>query len=178
MRAEHDHATPSGEREHAPDVHRPLDAAAWAASSIGNRAFSQIVARAGAGLLPDGTLHPDVQAAIARASGAGTALDAGVRDRFAEPLGDALSDVRVHADDRADALAASVEARAFATGSDIFFARGEYRPRTSAGDQLLAHELTHVVQQRGAPRSGPLTVSQPGDACELEAEAVAEELSG
>ncbi|MDQ4048465.1 MAG: DUF4157 domain-containing protein, partial [Actinomycetota bacterium] len=65
---------------------------------------------------------------------------------------------------------------AFTVGSDVFFAAGEYRPGTPAGDELIAHELTHVVQQRGAPLSGPLTVSQPGDALEREAEALARDL--
>jgi hypothetical protein len=88
-------------------------------------------------------------------------------------LGDSLADVRVHTDDGAAALARSVSARAFTVGSDIFFGPGEYQPATPAGRELLSHELVHVVQQRGAPRSGPLTVSQPGDALEREAEDVA-----
>ena len=73
----------------------------------------------------------------------------------------------------ANALTRSVSARAFTTGADVYFAGGEYRPGSSEGDRLLAHELTHVVQQRGAPASGPLQVSQPGDALEVEADAVA-----
>jgi hypothetical protein len=88
-------------------------------------------------------------------------------------LGDAFSDVRVHTDPLADQLARSVQARAFTTGSDIYFAGGEYAPRSSAGQQLLAHELTHVVQQRGAPTTGELRVSDPGDALEREATRVA-----
>jgi hypothetical protein len=81
--------------------------------------------------------------------------------------------VRVHTDPTADALARSVSARAFTTGTDVYFAAGEYRPGSSDGDSLLAHELTHVTQQRGAPTSGPLTVSEPGDAMETEADSVA-----
>ena len=93
-------------------------------------------------------------------------------------LGDSLDDVRVHTDDRAEALASSVSARAFTTGTDVYFAKGEYSPGSSDGQQLLAHELTHVVQQRGAPSSGPLSVSQPGDALEQEAEAAAGDVAG
>lgn len=143
----------------------------------GNSAMARL-ARHGGGLLPGGRVHPQVDAAIAARRGAGTALDPGVRDRVGQALGDPLDDVRVHADAQADALARSVAARAFTTGSDVFFARGEYRPGTSAGDALLAHELTHVVQQRGAPQSGPLTVSEPGDAMEREADAAAREIAG
>ena len=84
----------------------------------------------------------------------------------------------MHTDEHADALARAVSARAFTTGPDIFFARGEYRPATTTGDALLAHELTHVVQQRGSPATGPLTVTDPGGELEAEAEATARELGG
>ena len=80
----------------------------------------------------------------------------------------------MHTDDTADQLNRSVSAQAFATGTDVYFAKGEYSPGSADGDQLIAHELAHVVQQRGAPKSGPLTVSQPGDALETEADAVAD----
>ena len=86
--------------------------------------------------------------------------------------------MRVHTDSTADALARSVSARAFTTGTDVYFAAGQYQPGTGDGDSLLAHELTHVTQQRGAPASGPLTVSEPGDAMETEADAVAHGLDG
>jgi len=147
------------------------------ASAIGNNAFGRL-ARQGSGLLPGGAVHPEVEAAIGARRGAGASLDPGVRDRVGEALGDPLADVRVHADTHADALARSVSARAFTTGTDVFFASGEYRPGTPSGDELLAHELTHVVQQRGAPTAGPLTVTEPGDAMEREAEANARGLAG
>jgi len=142
---------------------------------MGNVAFSAL-ARDGAGLLPDGRVHPDVEHAIARTRGSGTPVDRDVRDRTASVVGDALTDVHVHTDPGADAMARAVSARAFTTGSDIYFGRGEYRPGTSAGDDLIAHELTHVVQQRGASTSGPLTVTEPGGALEAEADAAARAL--
>jgi len=145
------------------------------ASNVGNRAFTT-VAREAAGILPSGEVHPAVQSEITSTRGGGASLDTGVRDRFADSLGD-LSDVRVHTDDNADRLNRSVSARAFATGSDVYFARGEYNPGTAAGDKLIAHELAHVVQQRGASAGGPLTVSNPGDALEREADAVADQLA-
>ena len=147
------------------------------ASTVGNRTFATL-ARDGAGILPGGRVHPDVEDAIGRARGGCRALDSSVRERLGPSLGDPLTDVRVHDDERADTLARSVSARAFATGNDLFFARGEYRPGSSDGDRLVAHEVAHVVQQRGAPASGPLAVSQPGDALEREADAVADELAG
>jgi hypothetical protein len=63
--------------------------------------------------------------------------------------------VRVHTDARAAAAASGLGARAFTLGADLFFAAGEYRPRTRAGLRLLAHELVHVAQQGAAgPRGG------------------------
>ena len=141
-------------------------------SGVGNRAFARHVD----GILPSGQVHPAVQSEINASRGGGASLDGGVQDRFSDSLGD-LSDVRVHTDDTADQLNRSVSARAFATGSDVYFARGEYNPGSAAGDKLIAHELAHVVQQRGAPSSGPLTVSTPGDSLETEAEQVADQIA-
>jgi hypothetical protein len=146
------------------------------ASNVGNRAFSSTIAREASGILPSGEVHPAVQSQISSTRGGGASLDASVADRFDSSLGD-LSDVRVHTDDNADRLNRSVSARAFATGTDVYFARGEYQPGSADGDRLIAHELAHVVQQRGAPQGGPLTVSQPGDVMETEADSVADHIS-
>lgn len=152
------------------------------ASDVGNQAFASTLGRSplareaeqGAGILPDGTVHGEVQSAINSTRGAGSSLDPGVAGKLGGSLGD-LSDVRVHTDDTADQLNRSVSARAFATGTDVYFAKGEYNPGSAAGDKLIAHELAHVVQQRGSSSSGPLTVSQPGDTMEREADAVADQ---
>ncbi len=157
------------EREHDKPLHQ-------LAADVGNSAFSNTVAREGAGIMPTGQVHPDVQGKIDSSRGSGTGLDGGVRGRFESDLGD-LSDVTVHTDDTADQLNRSVSAKAFATGTDVYFAKGQYNPGSSDGDRLIAHELAHVVQQRGAPNSGPLTVSQPGDTLENEADSVADSIS-
>jgi hypothetical protein len=132
----------------------------------------------GSGLLPGGRVHPDVTAQLAASRGRGTPLEPAMRERMSSALGDSFSDVRVHTDSLATALARSVEARAFTTGADIYFAGGEYSPGSSSGQQLLAHELAHVVQQRGAPTTGDMTVSMPGDALEVEAERAAGSIAG
>jgi Domain of unknown function (DUF4157) len=165
------------ERPQAPEPQQEEPAAPLheLASNVGNRAFAT-VAREAAGILPDGQVHPEVQSEITGSRGGGASLDSGVQDRFSQSLGD-LSDVRVHTDERADRLNRSVSARAFATGTDVYFARGEYSPGSAAGDRLIAHELAHVVQQCGAPSGGPLTVSNPGDSLETEADAVADEIA-
>ena len=146
------------------------------ASDVGNHHFGNTLARDGAGIMPTGEVHPDVQGRIDSTRGSGAGLDAGLRSRFEGDLGP-LDDVTVHTDDMADQLNRSVSARAFATGTDVYFAKGEYNPGSADGDRLIAHELAHVVQQRGAANSGPLTVSQPGDALESEADSVADSLS-
>ena len=167
-----DHERPPGSETQQDDVAAPLHELA---ANVGNHAFTS-VAREAAGILPGGQVHPAVQSEINTSRGGGTSLDTGVQSRFSESLGD-LSDVRVHTDDRSDQLNRSVSARAFATGTDVFFARGEYNPGSASGDRLIAHELAHVVQQRGAPAGGPLTVSNPGDALETEADAVANQIT-
>ncbi|MGN6378331.1 MAG: eCIS core domain-containing protein [Gaiellales bacterium] len=166
-------------QEHAPAEPVVEDAAGVAdvASAAGNRAFAGWLAD-GAGLLPSGVVHPGVASMNAATRGGGSPLQPRLRGSLADGLGDPLDDARVHTGDGADQLARSVSARAFTVGSDMYFAHGEYRPGTAEGDRLIAHEAAHVVQQRGAAPSEPLTASQPGDALELEAEHAADELSG
>jgi hypothetical protein len=65
-------------------------------------------------------------------------------------FGAEFSRVKVHVDDRAAGLARQLNARAFTIGNDVFFNRGEFRPQQTDGKRLLAHELSHVVQQRGS----------------------------
>jgi hypothetical protein len=62
-------------------------------------------------------------------------------------FGASFGDVRIHTGSSADALNRSLNARAFTIGGDVFFAGGEYQPRSDAGRYLLAHELAHTVQQ-------------------------------
>ena len=147
-------------------------------SAIGNRGLSRVITqmRDGEGILPGGLVHPDVEAAIAAATGGGSRISTGVADHVGGAYGQPLGDVRVHHDDHAAALSRAVSARAFTVGSDIFFGAGEYQPHSPGGRELLAHELAHVVQQRGAPNAGPLMVSQPGDTLEREAEAAARDV--
>ena len=94
-------------------------------------------------------------------------------------LGHDFSDVRVHTDGAAHESAKSVQARAYTVGSNIVFQRDAYDPTSTAGRTTLAHELTHVVQQRqgpvdGTPTAGGIQVSHPSDRFEREAVANAE----
>lgn len=85
----------------------------------------------------------------------GQPLDRATRE-FMEPrFGHDFSRVRVHTDGRAAASARAVNAVAYTVGRNIVFAPGSYRPQTTQGLSLLAHELTHVVQQGGSPLHSP-----------------------
>jgi hypothetical protein len=79
--------------------------------------------------------------------GGGRPLPRSARSFFEPRFGRDFADVRVHTGSKADRAARSVNARAFTVERDIVFRSGEYRPETTAGKQLLAHELTHVIQQ-------------------------------
>ncbi len=79
----------------------------------------------------------------------GQPLDAETRAFFEPRFGQDFSRVRVHANQQAADSARGVNARAYTVGSDIAFGSGEYAPTSNEGKRLLAHELTHVVQQRG-----------------------------
>jgi hypothetical protein len=114
----------------------------------------------------------NVENSIESRRGGGQPLDSSVRRQMEGSFGADFSDVRVHQDGEADSLNRSLEARAFTTGPDIFFSHNTYQPGTSAGRELLAHELTHVVQQTGRVQAS-MSVSQPGDVYEEEAERVA-----
>jgi len=139
--------------------------------AYGNRFVQRVVARARQ--RDDGTeAAPEVEASIRYARGGGQALDGGVRRQMESAIGADFGGVRIHTGAEADALNRAVNARAFTTGRDIFFRTGEYAPGSSAGRELLAHELTHVVQQTGRIHH-KLAISQPGDHYEQEADAVA-----
>jgi 3D (Asp-Asp-Asp) domain-containing protein len=85
---------------------------------------------------------------IAAARTAGTPLPPATRARFESRFGHDFGDVRIHTASAAAASARTLGARAYTTGRDIVFAYGQFAPETSDGQKLLAHELTHVVQQR------------------------------
>ncbi len=97
-----------------------------------------------------GAVDTGVQQGIQRARGGGHSLPDAVRTHMEQSLGADFSGVRIHTGARADQLNQSLQARAFTTGQDIFFRRGAYNPNGQGGRQILAHELTHVVQQVNA----------------------------
>ena len=101
--------------------------------------------RAEAGHTPQ--LNTDTAAQIRNLKGGGQPLEPSTRTFMESRFGKNFSEVRVHADNSAASLASGIHARAFTHGRDIVFGQGEYSPQSTTGRKLIAHELTHVVQQ-------------------------------
>lgn len=97
-----------------------------------------------------GDVADSVSARIEARRGSGEQLPAATRTSFEARFQRDFGGVRVHRDGEAAELNQSLGARAFTVGQDVFFGRGAFAPGTSAGDRLLAHELTHTVQQGAA----------------------------
>jgi Domain of unknown function (DUF4157) len=109
----------------------------------------------------------------------GRPLEPDVRADMESRLGHDFSDVRVHDDSAAAASASAVNAHAYTVGSNVVFQRDRYDPSSHEGRVTLAHELTHVVQQRSGPVDGTsapggIKVSDPSDRFEREAATNAE----
>jgi uncharacterized protein DUF4157 len=105
-----------------------------------------------AGTAPE--VSPKTASRIAGLRGGGEALSAAARSYFEPRFGCDLSAVRLHTGAAAATAAGEVGARAFTVGSDIAFGASEYRPEAAEGKRLLAHELTHTLQQSASPGPG------------------------
>jgi hypothetical protein len=138
------------------------------ASRAGNRAIQRLL-DSGSGT----SSHRSVPGRIDAKRGGGEAITPAARTSAERALGQDFSDVRIHRDAEADGLNRSLRAKAFTTGNDIFFKSAAYDPASTAGQKLLAHELTHVFQQRSAS-SVENKISDPTDASEVEAHRVAD----
>jgi len=140
---------------------------------IGNQAVQRLLAQRS----DEGPTELDDETAsrIDNARGGGRPLEGAVGEQMSQATGVDLGGVNVHTSPEANELSQQLGAKAFTTGQDIFFRSGAYDPHSSAGQELIAHELTHVVQQgSGAVKSGRgMTVSAPGDVHEQQADATA-----
>jgi hypothetical protein len=161
------------------------EAAVWGAAAEGRLdvvgaegmlRLQRAVGNAGTRALADDERSPVLDVV---SSGGGSPLAEPVRTDMESRLGADFSDVRVHTGDDAHASARSVNAHAYTVGSNIVFQRDQFDPSSDGGRTMLAHELTHVVQQRsgpvdGTPAAGGVRVSDPSDRFEREAAANAE----
>lgn len=188
-------------REH--DVEQVQDSATRAAKPVAQDATSLLAQRAAeaqsAGTPNAGALNPQAVRQLQRAagnasvgamlngdeerspvldvvgSGGGAPLNEGLRTDMESRFGEDFGDVRVHSGSAAETSAASVQAKAYTVGNDVVLGAGAPTLDTDAGRHTLAHELTHVVQQRsgpvdGTPTGGGIAVSSPGDSYERAAE--------
>ena len=117
------------------------------------------------------------------ASGGGAPIENSTRGFMESRLGHDFGDVRVHTGAQADHSARSINAQAYTVGTDIVFRSGVYQPDTPTGQRVLAHELTHVVQQKsgpvsGTPAAGGIRLSDPSDSFEQAATQTAESVVG
>ncbi|WP_217196776.1 eCIS core domain-containing protein [Streptomyces buecherae] len=153
--------------------------------AVGNSAARTLVQRRAAGeteateATEESVEQPRSSVHDVVSSGGGQALDPETRTDMETRLGADFSDVRVHTDAAAHDSAKEVGAHAYTVGNNVVFQRDAYDTSSRQGRTMLAHELTHVVQQRsgpvdGAEAPGGIRVSDPGDRFEQEAASTAE----
>lgn len=127
----------------------------------GNRAVQRLMQRAQTApeVGPEGgDLGASLQSQVEQARGGGRAVEPGAAGQIGRTLGADVSSARVHTDASADQINQSLGSEAATLGRDIFFRQGAYNPGSADGRKLLAHELTHVVQQgaAGNSKNGPV----------------------
>ena len=130
---------------------------AWQQLAMGERqadlASEQVMA--GQKVSKVSPLSPECQSASQFSSSFGNGrestkgLPVSTQGRMEKAFGEDFSNVRLHTNQASESLNAKLNAKAFTFGQDIYFARGAYQPGSAEGDKLLAHELTHTLQQRG-----------------------------
>lgn len=137
---------------------------------LGNRAVGALIQRS-----RDGGGSSSPPGGPTGSASAGRPLESSVRRALEGGYRTDLGGVRIHTDDAAAGAAHSLGARAFATGNEIWFGRGQYRPEHPQGRYLLAHEIAHTIQQRGIARAPlePLRVGAVNDPAEAAADRAA-----
>jgi len=141
---------------------------------VGNRAVQRLINQQNSEQSFE--LDEDTARRVEKERGDGQVLDRSVQEKMGTAMGYDFSDVHVHTSPEADVLNRDLSAQAFTTGNDIYFREGAYAPNSSSGQELLAHEMTHVVQQTSGLAGGgaKMTVNAPDDAYEKKADAVAQ----
>ena len=167
-----DHTGPTSGPTSAPaptpavDVQAPVPVPADAGNAAIGRLLRSAQGRAGA---PDGFAD--------RLPSGGEPIPEQPRRDLESGLGVSLSSVRLHTDTVSASMASDISAQAFTVGQDVYFGRNQYNPGSSSGYWLLAHEVTHTLQQDSGPSlASEMTVSDPADRAERDADTVADAL--
>ena len=105
----------------------------------------------------------NIEDTIKSKKGSGEELADNVKEPMETAFDANFSGVKVHTDGESDQLNKSLNSRAFATGQDIFFSQGAYNPGSRDGQELLAHELTHIVQQNGLGKSSAVSKKEESE---------------
>ncbi|MDP5316096.1 eCIS core domain-containing protein [Streptomyces poriferorum] len=142
--------------------------------SVGNAALGPMIQRSRAGTPEQSDEEPRSPVHDVVSSGGGAPLDTDTRTDLEARMGADFSDVRIHNDSSAHESAKGVGAHAYTVGNNVVFQRDAYDPSSPQGRTTLAHELTHVIQQRSGPVEGTeapggIRVSDPSDRFEREA---------
>ncbi len=90
-----------------------------------------------------------LKSSLQKSKGGGQSMDAFIQSNMEKSIGADFSKVKIHTNENAVQMNRSLNARAFTNGNDIYFNNGQYNPKNPSGRHLLAHELAHVVQQKG-----------------------------
>ena len=115
--------------------------------------------------VPD--IQPDFESGLKQSKGSGQPLSGATKSFMESRIGADFSDVRIHAGGNAAKMSSQISAQAFTHGKDVFFNQGKFQPNSHSGKALLAHELTHVVQQTG---SGKKIQRSPAQECAIAAD--------
>jgi hypothetical protein len=126
--------------------------------------------------LAGGAVSDGLAGRIDSARGGGAALDDSTRSTMEGALGTSLDGVRVHVGQESDDLNHAITAKAFTTGNDVFVRSDQWAPGSTSTQRLMAHELTHVAQQRGGVGGGEsgMSVGASDTSEEHEADSVAD----
>lgn len=127
---------------HSPQANAPLQRDSLEEDELQMRPMPASVA--------GGPASESLESAISQARGRGQGLDPNLQQQMGQAMGADFSGVTIHADSQADQMNRSIQAKAFTTGQDIFFRQGAYQPGSRDGQELIAHELAHTVQQGAA----------------------------
>ena len=133
-------------------------------SAASDAAASGIIQRSAEDGAEEGSFDAGPELAEDMGRSAAQSIDAAASSYIGSRLGADFSDVKVHTDRHAERVAMGMSARAFTRGKDIYFNRGQYNPGTAAGQELLAHELTHTIQQGQVSQEGGIPVTQTASA--------------
>ena len=117
---------------------------------------------AAAGAVPPAAV-PVAAQRLSATKGQGSALPAATLREMGQAFGHDFRNVRIHTTSQAEELSQDLRAQAFTNGQDVYFGSGKYNPETTDGKRLLAHELTHVVQQNGQPAEQLQRYPVPGN---------------